>query len=473
MGLISVSIIIASCGPTHCVQPLTKTIWETLKYLKKEVSSTIKLTSNKVQCKEVDLEVGNKIIDSLNETIKQFDSLTAVSVHLQKSGTKEEILTFAECTNLVIQKALINITTLCDLYDISTHSQFETATFFPADSTGIPAEKIDDAKKAIEPVAQRIVRFFTDHPRQKFEAVIVCSGSLDDQQQNIKLSELRARAIANQLIEQIKLNEEFIPKPQLVHYYIKWVAQREEVTTRRPRRKHYKIDNQRRNTVSLTWNLLPALIYTDSITHTPNVMNQINKRSNIEDVYVSFFGKVLEPKMKSATELPFNSKNKVPFEVEFNSSWKISHECKNCLQNVSFGQDYETHATGYTKFNNMDSRSYKTEFLNNIVQLFKNLELRAVNGVYYINSLNFEYVSDLQRMTSLSPILYHCPHCKTEYLARFGIGVPQAPEKGNSTGYTGNIFVDEIIQIEIPNAKGFVGLLEEKKFDAVFKHFSG
>lgn len=462
MGLISVSIIIASCGPAHCVQPLTKTVIETLKFLKKEVSSTIKLTTKKVQCKEVDLEIGNKIIDSLNATIKQIDSLTAVSVHLHKKGTKEEILMFAERTSEVVQTAMINLKSLCDLYDISTHSQFETATFFPADSINIPTEKTDEAKKAMEPVAQRIVRFFTDHPRQKFEAVIVCSGSLDDQQQNIKLSELRARAVANLLIKQIKLNEEFIPKPQLVNYYIKWVAQREEVPGRR-RRKHHKIEDQRHNTASLTWNLLPISIYTDPITHTPNVMNQINKRSNIKDVSVSFFGKVLEPKMTSATELPFNSKNKVPFEVEFNSSWKISHECKNCFQNVSFGEDYETHATGYTKFNNMDSRNYNTEFLNNIVQLFKNLELRAVNGVYYINSLNFKYVSDLQRTTSLSPILYHCSHCKTEYLARFGIGVPQAPEKGNSTGYTGRIFVDEIIQIETANAKGFVGLLEENK----------
>ncbi|MCS3797832.1 hypothetical protein [Niastella sp. OAS944] len=460
VGLLSMSILIASCGPSHCVQPLTKTVIETLKYLKKEVSSTIKITAKKVQCNEVDVQIGNKIIDSLNETINQFDSLTAISVHLHKSGTKEEILTFAERTNVVIQKALTNIKTLCDLYDISTSSQFETAIFFPADSFNIPAEKTDDAKKVMEPVAQRIVRFFAEHPRQKFEAVIVCSGSLNDQQQNIKLSERRARAVANLLIKQIKLNEEFIPKPQLVNYHIQWVAQREEAPGRRKRKRH-KIKDQRRNTVSLTWNLLPASIYTEQ--STISTMSQINKRANIEEVYVHFFGKVLEPKMKLPTELPYNSKNKVPFEVEFNSSWKISHECKNCFRNVSFGEDYETHAAAYTKFNNMDSRNYKTEFLNNIVQLFKNLELRAVNSVYYINSLNFEYVSDLQRMTSLSPILYHCPHCKTEYLARFGIGVPQAPEKGNPMGYTGNIFVDEIIQIETANDKGFAGLLEENK----------
>jgi len=258
MGLMAMSMFIASCGPTHCVQPLTKTVIETLKFLKKEVSSTIKLTSKKVQCKEVDLEVGNKIIDSLNATIKQIDSLTVVSNQLHRRGTKEEILMFAERTNEVVQTAMINLKSLSDLYDISTHSQVETATFFPADSISIPAEKTEEAKKAMEPVAQRIVRFLADHPRQKFQAVIVCSGSLDDQQQNIKLSELRARAVANLLIEQIKLNEEFIAKPQLVHYYIKWVAQREVVPIHRPRRKHHKIEVQRRNTISLTWNLLPA-----------------------------------------------------------------------------------------------------------------------------------------------------------------------------------------------------------------------
>lgn len=263
MGLIALSMLIASCSVSNCVQPLDKTVRETLKYLKKEVTSTIKLTTKKVQQNELDPHVGNKIIDSLTATIKQFDSLTAVSYKLHKSGTKEEILTFAERTNVVIQKALTNIMSLGDLYDISTYSQFETATFFPADSSSISSEKIDEAKKAIEPVAQRIVRFLADHTREKFEAVIVCSGTLADQEQNVKLCELRARSFANLLLDQIKSNEEFVPKPQFVHYYIKWEPKREELPSRR-RRRHHKTEEQRRNTVSLTWNLLPASIYTDS-----------------------------------------------------------------------------------------------------------------------------------------------------------------------------------------------------------------
>lgn len=253
-------MLIASCSASHCSQPLTKTVRETLKFLKKEVGSTIKLTTKKVQCNEVDLYVGNKIIDSLTATIKQFDSLTAVSDKLHKSGTREEILIFAERTSEAVQTAMINLKSLCDLYDISTHSQFETATFFPADSISIPSEKIDEAKRSMEPVAQLIVRFFADHPRQKFEAGIVCSGSLDDQQQNIKLSELRARAVANLLIEQIKSNEEFIPKPNFINYYIQWEPKREEVTDRR-KRKHHKPEDAPRNTVTLTWHLLPASIY--------------------------------------------------------------------------------------------------------------------------------------------------------------------------------------------------------------------
>lgn len=192
-------------------------------------------------------------------------------------------------------------------------------------------------------------------------------------------------------------------------------------------------------------------------------MDQIKKISNIEDVYVSFFGKVLQQEMYCPTELPFTSKNAIPFQVDFNSSWKISHECNYCYQTVSFGEDYETFATGYTAFKKMDSGNYNTNFLSKIVQLFKNLKLGAVDGVYYINSTTFEYVSDLQRTTSLSPILYHCPHCKTEYLARFGIGYPWPPEKTNPSGYIGIIFVDEIIQIETANAKSFVRLLEENK----------
>jgi hypothetical protein len=234
---------------------------ETLKLIKKEVCRTIKLTTEEVKCNEVDFHVGNNIIDSLTETLRQCDSLITVSVRLGKKGYKEEILLFAEKTNVLIQTTLTHLKSLGDLYDISTCSQFDAATFFSTDSFRIPSEKIDEAKKAIEPVAQRIVRFITDHPRQRFEGVIAYSGTPDTQELNAKLCELRAQSVANLLIEQIRSNEEFIPNPALIHYNIKWES-KEEASPCFRRRKHHKIEDKPRSMISLTWNLLPATLYT-------------------------------------------------------------------------------------------------------------------------------------------------------------------------------------------------------------------
>ena len=261
MGLMAMCMLIASC----CLilpccgsggSPLYQTVRQTLKLVKKEAGSTIILTTKKVKCNEVDFHVGNEIIDSLTGTIKQIDTLIAESVQLEKTGTKDEVLFFAERSNLIMG-ALTNLKSLRDLYDISTCSQFETATFFLTDSFNIPPEKIDDAKKAIEPVAQRIVRFIGDHPRQKFEAVIACSGFTYGQELDVKLCELRARSLANLLVDQIRSKEQFIPNPEWIRYDIKWVGQREALP----------YPGKRRSMVSLTWNMLPASLYVGSSDH--------------------------------------------------------------------------------------------------------------------------------------------------------------------------------------------------------------
>jgi hypothetical protein len=198
MGLMAMSMLIASCCRIiiipicYCgtvVVPLYQSIRESLQMVKKEFTSTIILTTEKVKRNEVDFHVGNEIIDSL--------------------------------------------------------------------SFNIPPEKIDDAKKAIEPVAQRIVRFFGDHPRQKCEAEIACSGITDGQELNAKLCELRARSVANLLVDQIRSKEEFIPNPERIRYNIKWVGQREALP----------YPGKRRSMISLTWNLLPASLYAGSSDH--------------------------------------------------------------------------------------------------------------------------------------------------------------------------------------------------------------
>ena len=247
-------------GCTVCYKPLGRTVAETLKLVKKEVRRSIILTTEKMKCNEVDFHAGNEVIDSLTETIKQIDSLITVSVRLDKKGTREAFLLFSEHTNLVIIRAMTNLKSLLDQYDISTYSQFETSTFFPADSVSIPPETIDEAKKAIEPVVHRMVRFLGDHPRQRFEAVITYSSTPAGQDLNVKLCEARARSVANLLVDQIRSNETFIPNPERIHYNIKWVG-KEEALPYPDSRKHYKPEDKSRSMLSITWNLLPASFY--------------------------------------------------------------------------------------------------------------------------------------------------------------------------------------------------------------------
>lgn len=225
--------------------------------VKKEAGRAILLTTEKVKCNEVDFHVGIEIIDSLTKIIKQIDSLIPACVQLQKTGTKEEILKLAFSTFELNTNTLLSLKSLQDLYDISTCSQFETAAFFLADSFNISPEKTEDAKKVIEPVAQRIVRFFADHPRQKFVAVLACSSATDGQEQDVKLCKGRARSVAYLLVDQIRSKKEFIPNANMIRYHIKWVEEREAIPN----------PGKHSSTVSIIWNLVPASLYSGFSDH--------------------------------------------------------------------------------------------------------------------------------------------------------------------------------------------------------------
>ena len=281
---------LAACTPSKQVQNLTKTTQETLELVKKEAQRAIALTVEKVKNYEVDPDIGKEIIRNLKESERKIDTQLAVAAQLEKNGTKEEILQFAERTNVIIQSALTDLKSLNDLYDISTFSSFETATFFPAGMFGIPPEKQEEAKKSIEPIVQRIIKFFGDHPRQRFVAVIVCYGFSDEtpiakesplyspllakmktnnptrQELNVKLSELRAKSIANLLVDLIKINEGLIPNPKLINYDIKWMGKGEELPYP-DRVKDYKADDKRRRMVSLIWNVLPGSLYAQGLSN--------------------------------------------------------------------------------------------------------------------------------------------------------------------------------------------------------------
>jgi hypothetical protein len=279
-----------SCGPSKAVTDLTKTTQETLELVKKEAQRAIAMTVEKVKNYEVDPDIGKEIIHNLKETEKKIDTQLAVAAEVEKSGNREAILKFAERTNVIIQSALTDLKSLNDLYDISTFSSFETATFFPAGGFGIPPEKQEEAKKSIEPIVQRIIKFFGDHPRQRFVAVIVCYGYSDEtqiakesplynpllakmktnnptrQELNVKLSELRAKSIANLLVDLIKTNEGLIPNPKLINYDIKWMGKGEELPYP-DKIKDYKAEDKRRRMVSLIWNVLPGSLYAQGLSN--------------------------------------------------------------------------------------------------------------------------------------------------------------------------------------------------------------
>lgn len=287
LAVSAVSLLLASCASSR-VQDLTKKTEETLEMVKREAQRAIALTMEKVRSYEVDPDIGKEIINNLKEAERKVDAQMAEAMEIDKTGNREAMLKFAERTNIIIQSALTDLKSLNDLYDVSTFSQFETATFFPTGGYNISPDKMDEAKKSIEPIVQRIIKFFGEHPRQRFVAVVVCYGFSDEtpiakeselypnllakmnksnpsrQEMNSKLSELRAKTIATLLVDLIKVNEGLVPNPKLINYDIKWLGKGEELPY--PNKvTDYKADDKRRRMVSLIWNVLPGSLYAQGL----------------------------------------------------------------------------------------------------------------------------------------------------------------------------------------------------------------
>lgn len=285
--LLFTAILFFSCASSR-VQSLAKATQEALELVKQEAQRAIQLTTDKVRNNEVDAEIGRKVIQNLQVVEKKVDEQLARVDEIDRSNNREAILRFTEQTNVIIQSALTDLKSLNDLYEVSTFSQFETATFFPTGGYNIPAEKMEEAKVSLEPIVQRILKFIGEHPKQKFVAVIVCSGYSDEspigkesplyqsildkmeqpntsrEAMNTKLSELRAKSIAKLLVDIIKVNEGMIPDPKLVNYDIKWLG-RGEVLPYPDKIKDYKAVDKRRRMVSLIWNVLPGSLYIEGI----------------------------------------------------------------------------------------------------------------------------------------------------------------------------------------------------------------
>lgn len=291
------AMILASCASSR-VQSLAKATQEALELVKKEAQRAIQLTTEKIRSYEVDSAIGKQVIQNLQVVETKVDEQLAKVDEVDRSNNREAILKFAEQTNVIIQSALTDLKSLNDLYEVSTFSQFETATFFPTGGYVIPTEKMEEARVSMEPIVQRIIKFIGDHPKQRFVAVIVCSGYSDEspvgkesplyrslldkmdkpnptrQEMNTKLSELRAKSIAKLLVDIIKVNEGAIPNPRLINYDIKWLG-RGEALPYPDKVNDYKAVDKRRRMVSLIWNVLPGSLYIEGVN--ADVMHQQTK----------------------------------------------------------------------------------------------------------------------------------------------------------------------------------------------------
>jgi len=290
-GLAAVSLLIPSCFPIlgfpSSGKSLVLTTAKELEMVKKETNNAITLTARKVKDDEMDLYTSKDIIDNLKKIIKSADSLLTGCAHLDSVGRREEMLRFIELAGASIQKEKKTLNCLNDLYNISTHYQLETDTYFPAGVYGIIPNKRDEAQKSVGLIVQDIIKFLSNHPGQRFVAVIACYGFTDEtfvetewiqrirsrictrgelthQELNVKLSELRAKSIVNLVVDQIKSYEEFIPDPKLVSYDIVWLGKGEELPYP-DKIKDYKPEDKRRRSVHLTWHVLPGSLYSKQL----------------------------------------------------------------------------------------------------------------------------------------------------------------------------------------------------------------
>lgn len=285
-GLAAVSLLIPSCFPVlgfpSSGKSLILTTAEELQMVKKEADNAIMLTARKVKDNEVDPDIGKNIIDNLKKIIKNSDSLLTVCVHLDSVGRREDILRFINLAGPSIQNEKKTLNSLNDLYDISTHYQFETDNYFRAGESGIAPDKRDEAKKSVGIIAQDIIKFLNNHPGQRLVAVIECYGFTDEtfvmteelrqirsrwckaiptsHDLNHKLSELRSKRMVNLVVDQIIYNKEFIPKPKLVSYDFLFYGKGEELPYP-DKIKDYKPEDKRRRFVNLNWYLLPDSLY--------------------------------------------------------------------------------------------------------------------------------------------------------------------------------------------------------------------
>lgn len=165
----------------------------------------------------------------------------------------------------------------------------------------------------------------------------------------------------------------------------------------------------------------------------------------VSEFRIEYFGK---PFLKGIDfELADNSQtHSIPATLEFNSPWKIIHNCIECDNEVLFIEDSQKPERNYSIINNINSNCRNIKFLKEICRVFPRLKLIELKGVTYINRTDFDYQFDMQRTSSIELKYHNCNNCNANYLSVIRIGYPTESEKG-LRDYFGCIEVDQITYV--------------------------
>jgi hypothetical protein len=163
---------------------------------------------------------------------------------------------------------------------------------------------------------------------------------------------------------------------------------------------------------------------------------------NIKEFRIEYYG---EPFLKDEN-IQFTNElqaHRVPVNLDFNSPWRIIHDCSNCGEEVEFIENSQKPERNYNTIKNINSNYRNIEFLNEVCSVFPNLELIELEGIRYVNRIDFDYQFDLQRKSSVELKYHICKSCNSPYLSIIRIGYPLEAEKGIKSRFGGI----EVIQI--------------------------
>lgn len=188
--------------------------------------------------------------------------------------------------------------------------------------------------------------------------------------------------------------------------------------------------------------------------------------NNISEVSFKLFGEALD---ENILEKQINGEYKaiLPFRFNYNGSWLIENKCPQCNAKCNFGLLYDKSKSPYSDLTFKHTaylcyKYYDRELLDFVAKLFQNTKLISnANGDFVIFD-NF-YDDNFPITSSIQPGYYECKECHSEFLFLSRMNFPYSPDQGCPAGLIGQIFIDEIIQINIDGSERFNDLLEKHR----------